>query len=112
MGGPTIWITPPSNRLLYIQLLEQPLDILKLFIFRIHPLSGDEWQAFAGIWQEVAHKRKTVLTAAGETERYLYFVLEGVQRAFYVGTDHLEATIVFTYPHSGFYCAVHTIKSR
>lgn len=46
------------------------------------------------------YKRKTVLTAAGETERHLYFVLEGVQRAFYVGADHPEATIVFTYPHS------------
>lgn len=46
------------------------------------------------------YKRKTVLTAAGETERHLYFVLEGVQRAFYVGVDHPEATIVFTYPHS------------
>ena len=46
------------------------------------------------------YKRKTVLTAAGETERYLYFVLEGVQRVFYVGADHPEATIVFTYPYS------------
>ena len=41
-----------------------------------------------------------MLTAAGETERHLYFVLEGVQRAFYVGADHPEATIVFTYPTS------------
>ena len=41
-----------------------------------------------------------MLTAAGETERYLYFVLEGVQRAFYVGADHPEATIVFTYAPS------------
>jgi len=41
-----------------------------------------------------------VLTAAGETERYLYFILEGVQRAFYIGSDQPEATIVFTYPHS------------
>jgi CRP-like cAMP-binding protein len=48
----------------------------------------------------VEYKRKTVLTAAGETERYLYFVLDGVQRVFYVGADHPEATIVFTYPWS------------
>lgn len=40
------------------------------------------------------------MTAAGETERYLYFVLDGVQRVFYVGADHPEATIVFTYPYS------------
>jgi CRP-like cAMP-binding protein len=80
--------------------LEQAITILQKFIAAIHPLAEEEWQAFAATWQPVEHKRKTVLTAAGETERYLYFVLDGVQRVFYVGADHPEATIVFTYPHS------------
>ena len=40
------------------------------------------------------------MTAAGETERYLYFALEGVQRAFYIGNEKQEATIVFTYSPS------------
>lgn len=56
--------------------------------------------ALACIWQPFECKRKTILTAAGETERYLYFVLEGVQRAFYIGNDKQEATIVFMYPPS------------
>ena len=59
-----------------------------------------EWEAFASIWQPCNCKRKTVLTAAGETERYLYFVLDGVQRSFYVEESGKEATIVFTYPPS------------
>lgn len=80
--------------------MEQPVNILQKFISAIHPLPQQEWEAFASIWQPVEYKRKTVLTAAGETERYLYFVLEGVQRVFYVGNDHPEATIVFTYPYS------------
>ena len=77
------------------------MDYLKLqqFINTIHPLSSDEWDAMNGIWQPFSCKRKTVLTAAGETERYLYFVLEGVQRAFYTN-EGKEATIVFTYPPS------------
>jgi CRP-like cAMP-binding protein len=76
-------------------------DILKGFLQGIHPLRETEWEAFAEVWQPLTVKRKTVLTAAGETERYLYFVLEGVQRAFYIsGQDDKEATIVFTYPHS------------
>ena len=77
------------------------MDYLKLqqFINAIHPLSSDEWDAMNGIWQAFSCKRKTVLTAAGETERYLYFVLEGVQRAFYTN-EGKEATIVFTYPPS------------
>ena len=66
----------------------------------IHLLPSEEWEALASIWQPVSYKRKTVLTVAGETERHLYFVLEGVQRAFYVEADHPEATIVFTYPYS------------
>ncbi len=75
-------------------------DLLAKFISPIHTLTEEEWAAFSSIWQPVACKRKTVLTAAGETERHLYFVLEGVQRAFYIGNEKQEATIVFTYPHS------------
>ena len=75
-------------------------DILKQFITAAFPLKEEELEALATIWQPFECKRKTILTAAGETERYLYFVLEGVQRAFYIGTDKQEATIVFMYPPS------------
>jgi len=73
---------------------------LKQFIQQIHPLNEDASDAFCNGWQPLTVKRKTILTAAGETERYLYFVLEGVQRAFYIGDENKEATIVFTYPPS------------
>lgn len=75
-------------------------DSLHRFIHSIHSLKDDEWQAFSAVWQPFACKRKTLLTSSGDTERYLYFVLEGVQRGYYVGGDGAEATIVFTYPHS------------
>lgn len=75
-------------------------DELKKFVSLIHPLTGDELDAFTECWQPLTVKRKTILTAAGETERYLYFVLEGVQRAFYLADENREATIVFTYPPS------------
>ena len=73
---------------------------LQAFVTAIHPLKQEEWKAFAAVWQPLACKRKTILTAAGETERSLYFVLEGVQRSFYLGKQNEEATIVFTYPYS------------
>ena len=57
-------------------------------------------EAFTRDWQAITVKRKTVLTVAGETERYLYFVLDAVQRAFYLADDDKEASIVFTYPPS------------
>lgn len=53
---------------------------------------------FLNIWSPFTAKRKTVLTAAGETERYLYFVIEGVQRALYQKENSdKDATLVFTY---------------
>jgi len=75
-------------------------ELLKSFLNKLYPLSASELDSFIANWQPVTFKRKTILTAAGETERYLYFVLEGVQRAFYLGDENKEATIVFTYPPS------------
>lgn len=76
------------------------IDLLKQFLFAAYPLKDEEWEKMSQIWQPFECKRKTVLTTAGETERYLYFVLEGVQRGFYIGNDKQEATIVFTYAPS------------
>ena len=76
------------------------LTLLKEAIYKVHPLKDDEWQAVSQIWQPVEFRRKTVLTAAGEVERHLYFVLDGVQRSFYIDDKHPEATIVFTYTGS------------
>jgi CRP-like cAMP-binding protein len=73
---------------------------LSEFVNMIYPLDGESLAAFCTGWQEVTLKRKTVMTVSGETERYLYFVLEGIQRAFYLGDDGKDATIVFTYPPS------------
>ena len=75
-------------------------ELLKTFLKQIFPLCPAELDAFTANWLPVTFKRKTILTAVGETERYLYFVVEGVQRAFYLGDGNKEASIVFTYPPS------------
>ena len=73
---------------------------LNEFILPLQPLKEQEGEAFASIWQPFSCKRKVVLTSAGSIERHLYFVLEGVQRSFYIGIENVESTIVFTYPYS------------
>jgi len=78
----------------------QAIENLKLMVFTIHPLSENEWKDFELIWCPFTAKRKTILTAAGETEKHLYFVAEGVQRAFYLKDDDKDATLVFTYAGS------------
>lgn len=75
-------------------------ELLQKFVLQLYPLKPEEVDAFVADWQPLTVKRKTILTTAGETERYLYFVVEGIQRAFYLGQENKEATIVFTYPPS------------
>ncbi|MCB0577374.1 MAG: Crp/Fnr family transcriptional regulator [Saprospiraceae bacterium] len=67
---------------------------------QFHPLEEPVWADFAAIWQPFEAKRKVLLTSEGETEKHVYFVLEGVQRAYAVGEDGRDATLVFTYPFS------------
>jgi len=73
---------------------------LKKFLWQIQPLDESAWLDMEHAWSPCSYKRKEVLTRAGETENYLYFVLEGVQRAYYLHENDKEATIVFTYPYS------------
>lgn len=80
--------------------LTEALVHLRTSIHQILPLAAQEWDDFADIWQVFEAKRKVILTAEGDTEKYVYFVLEGVQRAYAVGNDGREATLVFTYPYS------------
>lgn len=80
--------------------LNESFEGLKQFTFAIQPLSDKEWNDFSTIWQTGEAKRKTILTAKGETEKTLYFITEGVQRAYYLTDEDKEATIVFTYPFS------------
>lgn len=78
----------------------EAIEQLHQFVSAIYPLTAEEWQRFSAIWQPGEAKRKTILTAKGETERTLYFITEGVQRAYYLTHEDKEATIVFTYPFS------------
>jgi CRP-like cAMP-binding protein len=76
------------------------IRLLKTLTQNIYPLQDADFEAFSRIWQPFEAKRKVILTAEGETERYVYFVKEGVQRAYSVGKDGRDVTLVFTYPYS------------
>jgi CRP-like cAMP-binding protein len=80
--------------------MPQYYEQLKQIVFAIQPLTEKEWSAFSGIWSECSAKRKEQLTIAGEKEKYLYFVVEGIQRVYYFDEKNREATLVFTYTPS------------
>jgi len=75
-------------------------EMLKNFATSVYDPGDAALEKFLAIWQEGTAKRKTVLTRAGETERTLYFITEGIQRVYYYDEQDREATIVFTYAPS------------
>ena len=78
----------------------EQLALLEKFIAGICPLTAEELDRFLSIWEPFSAKRKTMLTRAGDTERHLYFVTDGIQRVYYYDEQDREATIVFTYAPS------------
>ncbi|MCR6722004.1 MAG: Crp/Fnr family transcriptional regulator [Chitinophagaceae bacterium] len=80
--------------------MQAELALLKEFCDPIYPLKSEEWAAFSSGWAPFSCRRKTVLTTAGETERYLYFVTGGVQRIYHLSAEGREATVIFTYSPS------------
>ncbi|WP_246269384.1 Crp/Fnr family transcriptional regulator [Chitinophaga oryzae] len=72
------------------------MELLRKTAFSIMPLPDKEWEELSACWTPVTFKRKDMITAAGEVEKYIYFVEEGVQRLFSLENDR-EVTLLFTY---------------
>jgi len=83
-----------------MQKKENPIHKLAQLTQQIGRLSEDDESALLSIWQPATAKRKEILTRAGEQEKYLYFIAEGVQRIYYFDEQGREATIIFTYEPS------------
>lgn len=78
----------------------EQLQFLQQFINKTNPLKREARIAFLDIWEAVMLKRKSILRSSGETDKNLYFVPEGMQRAYHRDDAGYELTIVFTYPYS------------
>lgn len=76
------------------------LEAMPDVVQQIHPLNAEDWAIFASIWQPFEAKRRVVLTTSGSIERYLYFVVEGVQRAYAIDESDKDVTLIFMYPPS------------
>ncbi len=76
------------------------LDNLKMLVNQFHELPEDDWQALSSIWTPFEAGRKEIITNLGYREKYLYFVIDGVQRVYYYDEHGHEATILFMYTPS------------
>ena len=72
---------------------------LKKYIAKIHPIGDKLLEEFAQQWELISAYKKEVVTEINSIDKHLYFILEGVQKAFYV-TDGKEYIIAFSYPFS------------
>ncbi len=70
------------------------------FAAGVQIFTDSEWEAVISHFIIFEARRKDLLTTPGEVERYLYFVVEGVQRVYYLDDQDREATLVFTYAPS------------
>lgn len=80
--------------------LQEALKKMRSIVQQIHPLSEEDWIRFSGFWIPFSAERKQLISREEEIEKYLYFVIEGVQRIYYYDEQGKEATILFTYPPS------------
>jgi CRP-like cAMP-binding protein len=76
------------------------LDSLLPIIDPKDELTIGEREEFSALWQPFSASRRSVITAQGERENYLYFVTEGLQRVCHYAQDGKESTIVFTFAPS------------
>lgn len=71
-------------------------EALKKFLTSSNNVPDDILNEYVSHWKEYSLPKKTVMTAPGQTEEYLYFILEGVQKSYYLHNDKFYV-IAFTY---------------
>jgi len=72
---------------------------MKAFLSQIHQVDEEILAEYISHWTEYKLPKKTIITAPGDTQRYWYYVLEGIQKSYYL-TDKRQHIIAFTYTPS------------
>lgn len=74
---------------------------LRGFINYIVPITQNDWQLFESRLFFKEYEKGEVLSRTGETENFMYFLVEGVTRIFYF-SNNIEYTLRFNFPISAF----------
>jgi CRP-like cAMP-binding protein len=64
---------------------------LRKFLSDIYKVNNDLLDEYISYWSEFTIPKKTIITESGKTERYIYFVKEGIQKSYYLndGKQHI-----------------------
>jgi len=64
---------------------------LKKFLSDVYEVDDELLDEYLSHWSEYSIPKKTIITESGKTERYIYFVKEGIQKSYYLneGKQHI-----------------------
>ena len=72
---------------------------MKEFLTKIYLVDDKILEEYLSHWTPYELPKKTIMTAPGETERYTYYVVEGIQKSYYLNGDK-QHIIAFAYAPS------------
>lgn len=60
---------------------------MKQYLSNIHPISEEVLDEYISHWTAYSVPKKTIMTEAETTEKYMYHVLKGIQKSYYHADD-------------------------
>ena len=72
---------------------------MKDFLTKIHQVDDAILDEYISHWTEHKVAKKMIMTAPGETQHHWFYVLDGIQKSYYLHDDK-QHVIAFTYPPS------------
>ena len=70
--------------------IKSPIEILRERLDRAHPLSDGAWNACMGHLQTHNWRPRQEIFAAGDQDRSVYFIVDGIARYYYIDADGQE----------------------
>ncbi len=72
---------------------------MKKYLSSFYEVSEPILESYISNWSAYTVPKKTIITESGKTERYLYFVEEGIQKSYYLN-DGKQHVMFFAYTPS------------
>lgn len=73
---------------------------LKSFLCSVHRVKDEILDEYVGCWEKQSYRKKSTITAAGQVQRDMLFVVNGIQKSYHLTESGKEHVIAFTYPPS------------
>ncbi|MGB0525132.1 MAG: Crp/Fnr family transcriptional regulator [Flammeovirgaceae bacterium] len=72
---------------------------MKAYLSQFHEVADSILEEYISHWKAYNLPKKTIMTAPGETERFMYYVIAGIQKSYYLNEDK-QHIIAFVYAPS------------